>query len=327
MLYIIEGLDGTGKTALARALQESQGWPVLKLGAANSRNSYADDMAAAHALSACYSECEMMTLICDRGILSGLAHSDLPLDEARKVWLEWRAITAAIPVTIVHLLAPSATREQRDGVGYIHHSPRYNLDSLIDWFVAESELEGMPITRYRFDTGVLRVDTIIKALLELRYPGAATALDEKIDALPAEPEVEEDQVKAMDEPEVAEQADNSPFAAPYASSAPSNWRAGIERHGKIIQTLKMDYRSDGGVSFTAIHHPDDSIYKWGVIWSKIRGKFGLLDSNQIVFNNVVILPSSVVEKFKRENKGGVSGICEVIRAEYKTHGEIQPTII
>lgn len=153
MIYLIEGLDGTGKTTLASALSDWLDIPIVKLGADNSRNSVDDDLAVATALGQMQTH-DGYDLIMDRGILSGIAYnSDVDIETAMALWDTWQSRINIESVTLVHLVASPATREARDGVGYREHIPTLPLDDFIDFVVAFQNIKGHSLKRIRIDTG------------------------------------------------------------------------------------------------------------------------------------------------------------------------------
>lgn len=160
MIWVIEGLDGTGKTTLARELSHVLNAPVLKTGAEDSHNDYIDDMIVARTIGACRPD---RHIILDRTIFSGLSYGPVGPIRANMLLREWLAGINGIPVIVIHLIASETARMSRDYRG-TKGTLDCTLDADIAAWVSGLQKEGYDIKYVVYDTTHLLAGHIIESL-------------------------------------------------------------------------------------------------------------------------------------------------------------------
>lgn len=192
-VYILEGVNGTGKTTLSRLLSRHYGGaPIIRPFHNQNPNSHwgqtmdteernlramgvpiqtpADDMYVADMLM----KMQPRVAICDRSLITGMSYGDFD-EEPRRATREWALeywagmLTKHHKATLVHLVADYDTCKQRcQGEGRRPHRERDEWDQLTDKYAATVEAASKLMDRtVIIDTSVLDASDALKAVIGL----------------------------------------------------------------------------------------------------------------------------------------------------------------
>lgn len=164
LLYVIEGLDGTGKTTFAAELSHVLNAPVLKLDAAESHNDYIDDMIIARAIGM---SAPTRDIILDRSIFSGLCYGEIGMMRKQMLFARWLDSLNGVPVFVIHLVAEESVRMARDPRG-TKGTRHVRIDSEMPTLIQDAQRKGSAIEYRIYDTGRLQPGHIIDDIFRVK---------------------------------------------------------------------------------------------------------------------------------------------------------------
>lgn len=150
MLIVIEGLDGTGKTTLAKALSRATGLPVIKLSTTAGYKDLPKDLPVNSWVEGAYtlllSRLLSADAICDRGVLSGIVYGVVSVPAKEWALKEM----AAAGCKLIYLDARNDVIAQRDPEWHGREAELCELRRKFGRLLREVALLGVPVLR--FDT-------------------------------------------------------------------------------------------------------------------------------------------------------------------------------